>query len=127
MKHHDCTQCQEWELCPFHGDDAPPSTERAVEAISTPDVSPTCPVCMGVAPIARGKCSACDRAAPTGWADIAVNIDGSGRVTIDGCVALVEHPRVDPSWRWLGQDDPEVGSYDIYLDPATGGVWAVPR
>lgn len=71
-----CTQCQEWEICPFHSRAA---GESMPETARSPDVNT------------------------------------SPRRTA----------AINPTWRLLGPDDPEVSTDLIYVTPA-GGLVSVP-
>lgn len=99
MKDPNCTQCQEWEICPFHPADEAPVTERLSHSEA---------YCAG-ADVGR-------------WIRSGV-VKPPAPTTEE---SMREWLANDPKLRLLGPDDPEVSSDLIYLDEATGGLVGVP-
>ncbi len=93
----DCTQCQEWEICPFH----------PVEPASAPELlNPIEPVDVAIARLKEIAAEGAAGRRPSSLPVLAGDLTGV---------------------RLLGPDDPEVSDDMIYLDPATGGVVGVPQ
>ena len=110
----DCTQCQEWELCPFHPAEPVPRAAAAPSAAKEHGQ------------LIHGE-----------WVPPVVRVPVSAPTVLRGVASPAPAPAPAPSivvpadWVFLGLDDPEVLGPDtppdlIYATPG-GGVVGVPQ